>query len=427
MRPFLLARASRALLVLAALSSFGTLAAAQCPAPDAFEPNDTCATAAFLSDGVHAATLVANETDHYRVTVPAFGRVDFEVNTPNTKVSLWSDAACSVPHEAWGPWSEAIWIRHAYNNSAVAVDLYLTVEHYGFPAVCKNYWVEVDFDHPTNCVDPAREDAYAPNQDYASAAAIAPGFHQLFMNWFTPDYYRITVPAGESVDVLLDAWGLYVTVLLFDDSAGGTLIDSSINDTGALFHWLNTTSQSVDLVLSCEMYYGGDCVSYRLTVDRSDLVQTVCAGDGVTGIGAGPVPCPCGNTGALGHGCANSASAQGAALSAVGPPGFDNANFAFTCTGGVPGQPAILLQGTAVTALPFKDGVLCVGGSTERMQIGAIDGSGTWSSVGDEAAQGNVSTPGSVRFYQLWFRDPQPNSPCGQGSTFSSGLRVIWH
>ena len=43
----------------------------------------------------------------------------------------------------------------------------------------------------------------------------------------------------------------------------------------------------------------------------------------------------------------------------------------------------------------------------------------------DLAVKGGVSA-GDLRRYQLWFRDPGSESPCGAGFNLSNGLELTW-
>ncbi|MCA8981281.1 MAG: hypothetical protein H6831_02590 [Planctomycetes bacterium] len=151
----------------------------------------------------------------------------------------------------------------------------------------------------------------------------------------------------------------------------------------------------------------------------------ICVGDGTYDLGSGPVTCPCVNESTLGagEGCKNS-QGHGAILSVTGSFKVANADAVFAASQARPSQPGMLVQGATLTALPFKDGILCMGNPTERVEVAFTDASGNAATVGNIAALGNCA-PGDTRYYQYWYRDPQL-SPCGFGSNFTQGLGVLW-
>ncbi|MBK7645308.1 MAG: PD40 domain-containing protein [Planctomycetes bacterium] len=156
-----------------------------------------------------------------------------------------------------------------------------------------------------------------------------------------------------------------------------------------------------------------------------------CFGDGSSG------PCPCGNNGASGRGCENSASTGGAQLSGQGSVSLANDTLVLTSTGELPSALSILLQGSAsIGAAPFGDGLRCAGGVLKRLFTRNASG-GTLSlpQVGDpaisarSAALGDTLSAGAARAYQTYYRDPQPGfcpTPQGNSWNISSGVLVVW-
>ena len=146
-----------------------------------------------------------------------------------------------------------------------------------------------------------------------------------------------------------------------------------------------------------------------------------CAGDG------SGAACPCGNTGEAGHGCANSAAASGARLSAAGSASVSAASLVLSGAGLVPSQPGLYFQGANAVnggaGLAFGDGLRCAGGDVRRIQVVTASAAGTSATTADVAARGGI-VAGDVRRYQLWYRDP--SSVCGTGFNLSNGVEITW-
>lgn len=150
-------------------------------------------------------------------------------------------------------------------------------------------------------------------------------------------------------------------------------------------------------------------------------LTTFCYGDGTSGS-----PCLCGNTSAVGarEGCKNS-TGVGATLRAVGSTALVDDDMQFVVDQGPAGQPGVFVQGETTQALPFFDGILCMGNPTKRLSFAFFDGLGHLQSSGSLATQGGVVAPGATRHYQLWYRDPS-GSPCGTKANLTNGVRVDW-
>ena len=127
----------------------------------------------------------------------------------------------------------------------------------------------------------------------------------------------------------------------------------------------------------------------------------------------------------------------GATLSASGSADLSADTVQLSSTGELPSALSIVLQGTtAIAAVNFGDGLRCVGGNLVRLYSkNASSGAVTVPQVGDpsisvrSATLGDPISPGSARYYQVYYRDPSlPFCPDPQGGTFNVGsaLRLSW-
>src|SRR5690606_28926723 len=124
--------------------------------------------------------------------------------------------------------------------------------------------------------------------------------------------------------------------------------------------------------------------------------------------------CPCGNPGAPGRGCANSASNDGAVLLSSGSASI-SANDLTLLGGGLrANQPGLYFQGDNAVAsgngVVFGDGLRCAGGNVARIQVVSASVAGNSATTASISSEGGVS-PGDLRRYQLWYRDPSIG-PC---------------
>jgi 3-phytase len=147
-----------------------------------------------------------------------------------------------------------------------------------------------------------------------------------------------------------------------------------------------------------------------------------CLGDG-TG-----APCPCGNIGSAGHGCASSTQPGGALLAGGGTPSVSADTFALTATS-LTGNSCIFFQGDAEAA-PFAvdDGLGCVGGFVRRLGTKHVGGGSSSYPHGNDppiSVRGALPPAGGTRWYQVYYRNAA--SFCTPAtSNRANGVRVIW-
>jgi hypothetical protein len=160
------------------------------------------------------------------------------------------------------------------------------------------------------------------------------------------------------------------------------------------------------------------------------VASLYCFGDGSV------VPCPCGNSGLPGRGCNNSSATGGAVLTFAGTISPDA--LVLMQQGELSSSLSIFLQGSQQLASPvvFGDGLRCAGGSLKRLFVKSASGGvvsapapGDLSITAQSAALGDPVSPGSVRHYQVYYRDPNLTfCPAPQGNSFNVGnaLRITW-
>jgi len=164
------------------------------------------------------------------------------------------------------------------------------------------------------------------------------------------------------------------------------------------------------------------------------LYSFFCAADGSLA-----TSCPCGNNSAPagGRGCLNSdVFSQGALLSAAGTNNPDTV--VLTSSDMLASVSCVFLQGNQqnLNGVVFGDGVRCVAGSLKRLFIkSASGGMASAPGAGDptisarSAALGDTIAPGSQRYYQVYYRDPDLTfcpTPTGNSWNVSSGVIVNW-
>ncbi len=157
--------------------------------------------------------------------------------------------------------------------------------------------------------------------------------------------------------------------------------------------------------------------------DAGPTTIAFCFGDG-----AG-TPCPCGNNGGLGQGCASSLG-YGALLAGIGVASISADTFALAGSQ-MPDGPVLYFQGTSQQSggagAVFGDGLRCAGGTITRLgTTNNVFGASAYPEPGDPLISvrgGNAA--GDVRTYQAWYRNAA--SFC-QPETFNltPGVQTTW-
>jgi hypothetical protein len=215
---------------------------------------------------------------------------------------------------------------------------------------------------------------------------------------------------------------------LFQPDAGGLYVlvyDLTPYQVGDRLHVVGTIDPGC--ITICQQ--GNGCINPTLVEDCSPATD-LCYGDGSQG------SCPCTNNGAAGHGCANSATAAGALLTATGTANPDTV--VLTSAGERPTSLSIFLQGNGALGVPvpFGDGLRCVGGTLKRLYVkNAVGGVVSAPAPGDpsitqrSAALGDPIAPGTSRHYQVYYRDPILSfcpSPQGDAFNATNGKSILW-
>jgi hypothetical protein len=151
-----------------------------------------------------------------------------------------------------------------------------------------------------------------------------------------------------------------------------------------------------------------------------------CFGDGSS------TPCPCANTSDPEQhaGCAN-ALGLGARLVDNGASSLAHDSLVLAGSQ-MPDGVALYFQGTSSMSggagEPFGDGLRCVGGTLIRLGSSTnVGGASRFPDFGDPSVsvRGLVTTPGTRRSYQVWYRDSSVF--CTPATfNFSNGLLVTW-
>jgi len=267
---------------------------------------------------------------------------------------------------------------------------------------------------------------YSVGQDYSAPAGLG--------NPFTSDSFHIwtfgagavlTFP-GPITSLGFDA-GVFVdqvTFPTFEVLVGGSVVatfGANISTLTPVSVTLAapTTQVTLRFLAGSSSLLSNDDLEYT-----RDTAIGYCFGDGTA------TPCPCANTGAPGHGCANSVVPQGGQLLSSGAAVLSADTWVLHASG-MPNSSALYFQGTAQenggNGTLFGDGVRCVGGTIVRLGTkNNVAGASQYPEPGNLSisVKGGVTTAG-LRTYQVWYRN---SAPFCTPSTFNltNGWQVTW-
>ena len=399
------------------------------PTADAYEDNDTCATAQPAAGPAISALNVQNgDEDFYIITTQpgalTFIDVNFVHNNGDLDIKLFDDLACTNQVAISQSVSDDETVSFQ-NVSGSPLDVVLHVYGYGSGFGCNDYDIAISVSNDPCAV--LAEDSNEENDDCVVATPAPEGTIAAQATFLAdPDWFRVDLTDGETLtaDLLFTHANGDLDMRLWD-GCPGTEIDSSetVSDNEQIVY-TNNSGGSASVYLEVYVWQGStfSCNSYDLsiTLDGGIAGLPMCFGDGSA------APCPCVNESVVGagEGC-NSSLGVGAILVTNGSASVAADDISFTVTQARANQPSMLVQGATLIASPFKDGVLCTGNPTERVEVVFTDASGSGTTVSSIVTNGAVS-PGNTRYYQQWFRDPGGVSPCGNGSNFSSGVMVVY-
>jgi hypothetical protein len=402
---------------------------------DGLEDNDSCGAAVALAAGSTTGLFTSvSDEDYYLISVAAGDSLTVDetyAGVVDVDMDLYDDLACSNLVSAAAGYlgtGQVTWT----NTTGAAASVVLRVYPWASSGNCNNYDLSVTM-VPDPCQNPLADDSLEDNDTCASAVPMVDGLTtDLYVSKADEDFYEVSVADLDTLTVNMYAPVVPgdIDIYLYDTLATcgdltSYLVRGYTSTDDETITWTNTTGSSQTYYIQVVVWASstGDCNDYDLEIIGSGgaFATAICFGDG------SGTACPCANESVLGagEGCKSSLGV-GAILTASGSASVAADDIAFSITQARPNQPSMLVQGATLIGLPFKDGVLCAGTPTERVEVVFLDAAGEGTTVSSIITNGNVSA-GDTRHYQVWFRDPGGVSPCGNGSNFTNGLTVIYN
>lgn len=194
---------------------------------------------------------------------------------------------------------------------------------------------------------------------------------------------------------------------------------------GAVASYDDGSGGGADLCVGGNFSVAGSSVSVNFAVwtDCASWATPFCGGEPLAS------PCPCGNSGAARHGCANSSFASGAQLEGRGIAHVSNDSMQLTATN-MSGPTCLFFNGDSLaTPLPFGDGVRCTGGTLRRMGVKSIVlGSASYPQPGDLplSTVAHVPASGATCFVQAYYRDANVSFCTSATSNATNAIAVSY-
>lgn len=135
--------------------------------------------------------------------------------------------------------------------------------------------------------------------------------------------------------------------------------------------------------------------------------------------------CPCGPGGAF-TGCPNSVWSVGGRLTASGNPRISNDTLVLSSINSIPTGPVLYFQGSQpiVGGSPFGNGLLCLTGSTPRLEVRFSNAAGVSPTTVQIHVLGAANS-GDLRYYQMCYRD-DPSFCTGAGFGTTNAVSLMW-
>jgi len=219
-----------------------------------------------------------------------------------------------------------------------------------------------------------------------------------------------------------------VSCILISPDSGGLYIPQNAPQplvVGERWFITGTTDGCISFCLQ-----GNGCLDIA-TMTGCSPATSFCSGDGL--LTDHTTPCPCGNNGITGNGCAHSFSASGSNLAATGNTNPDTVQLQSSNTPVT--SFTLFMQHDALGDALFHDGVLCASGTLIRLRgRGAVGGACAFpdSNFPNDAtltlSQRGQVTPGSgaVRYYAAFYRNASTTFCPPATANVSNGLTLVW-